>query len=191
MIRKHAAAIALLAILAVIAAGVMLREREAAEEALRRSREYEENLRLVVDAMLSGAVEAEECCNLTVQVWNNAIWQQEDDATNPYTKPEGRFVTDFNDALYNLYADPAFCAKLDDITENQRTVEAIVRRLKKPPEEHEAAHASLAECYEAYRTFTDMALNPTGSLNTFSEEFDEVDTEFVRCYRRMQFYLQD
>lgn len=130
MIRKHAAAIALLAVLAVIAAGVMLREREAAEEALRRSREYEENLRLVVDAMLSGAVEAEECCNLTVQVWNNAIWQQEDDATNPYTKPEGRFVTDFNDALYNLYADPAFCAKLDDITENQRTVEAIVRRLK-------------------------------------------------------------
>lgn len=166
-------------------------EKEAAEEAIRRSQEYEENLRLVVDIMLSGAVDAEECCNLTVQVWNNAIWEKEDDATNPYTKPERRFVTDFNDALYNLYADPEFCAKLDDIMENQRTVDSIVGVLKNPPEEYKAAYASLAECYEAYRTFTDMAVNPMGSLETFSAAFNEADTEFIRCYRGMQFYLQD
>lgn len=165
--------------------------KKAEEENARLIQEYEDNLRLVTDTMLSGAVDAENCCNLIVQVWNNAIWEKKDDATDRYTRPDGYFVEDFNDALENLFTDSEFCSQIDLIMENQRAVNKIVGKLKNPPEEYRAAYEALSECYNAYLTFTNMAINPTGSLNTFSEDFDEADTEFVHCYQKMEFYLQD
>lgn len=64
-------------------------------------------------------------------------------------------------------------------------------KLKNPPEEHKSAHESLSECYDAYLTFTGLAVNLTGSLNTFSEDFENADTEFLHCYHVMEFYVQD
>lgn len=166
-------------------------EKEVEEENARRSQEYIANLQLVTDTMLSGAVDAENCCNLIVDVWNNAIWEKEDEVTDRYTRPDGHFVEDFNDALNNLFADSEFSLQIDDIVENQRTVNSIVGRLKNPPEEYKSAYESLSKCYDAYLTFTNLAINPTGSLNTFSEDFSNADTEFIHCYHLMEFYLQD
>lgn len=166
------------------------RNREA-EKALRRSREYLENLRNAVQTMLSGAVDAESCCNLIVQVWNNAIWEKGDSETDKYTRPDGYFVTDFNDALDNLFSDSDFYAQIGSIKENQMEVDSIVGLLVNPPEEYKNAYESLAKCYDAYRRFISMAINPTGSLNSFSEDFNNIDKEFIRCYQAMDFYLQD
>lgn len=170
--------------------GYFQKNREA-ERSARRSRKYSENLRNVVQTMLIGAADAESCCNLIVQVWNNAIWEKADSETDIYTRPEGHFVTDFNDALDNLFSDPDFCAQINSIMENQETVNSIVGLLANPPEEYKSAYESLAKCYDAYRRFINMAVNPTGSLNTFSADFDDADKEFMRCYQAMDFYLQD
>lgn len=166
-------------------------EEVAAEEARRRSQEYYQNLLLVTDTMLSGAADAENCCNLIVKVWNNAIWEKEDSETDAYTKQNGHFVKDFNDALDNLFSDPAFCKQLDSIMENQNKVNSIVGELKNPPDEYETAYTALAECYDVYWTFMNVAINPTGSLETFSADFDGADAEFMHCYHVMEFYLQD
>lgn len=166
-------------------------ENRAVEKAARRSREYSENLRYAIDTMLSGAADSEDCCNLIVQVWNNAIWQKKDSVTDKYTKPDGYFVTDFNEALDNLFADSDFNTQIGSIKGNQKTVNSIIGQLKNPPEEYKAAYEALSECYDAYRTFTNMAINPTGSLNTFSADFDAADTEFIHCYHVMEFYLQE
>lgn len=199
------AVVVLVIVLIVIAIGILFhrakkvseeamrfsQEKEVAEENARRSQEYFDNLQLVTDTMLSGAVDAENSCNLIVEVWSNAIWEKEDDVTDRYTRPDGHFVEDFNDALSNLFADPEFSLQIDNIMENQRTVNSIVGRLKNPPEEHKSAYESLSECYDAYLTFTNMAINPTGSLNTFSEDFSDADTAFIHCYHLMEFYLQN
>ncbi len=166
-------------------------EMKVEEENVQRGQEYLDNLQLVTDTMLSGAIDAENCCNLIVQVWNNAIWEKEDDATDQYTRSDGHFVEDFNDALNNLFADPEFCLQIDNIMENQTIVNSIVGQMKNPPEEYKSAHESLAECYDAYLTFTGLAINPTGSLNTFSEDFNNADTEFLHCYHVMEFYIQN
>ncbi|MCM1541995.1 MAG: hypothetical protein NC121_12140 [Blautia sp.] len=160
-------------------------------EAERRKREYAENLRDVLQTMLSGAVDAENCCNLIVRVWNNAIWEKEDSETDLYTRSDGHFVKDFNDALYNLFSDSEFCEQINSILENQERVNSIVGLLADPPEEYKNAYDSLTKCYDAYRRFMNMAVNPTGSLNTFSEDFDDADNEFIRCYQAMDFYIQD
>lgn len=166
-------------------------QMKAEEENIQRGQEYLDNLQLVTDTMLAGAADAENCCNLIVQVWNNAIWEKEDDTTDQYTRPDGNFVEDFNDALNNLFADPEFGLQIDNIVENQAIVNSIVGQLKNPPEEYKSAHESLSKCYDAYLTFTGLAVNPTGSLNTFSEDFDNADKEFLHCYHVMEFYIQD
>ena len=58
--------------------------------------------------MLSGASDAESSANLIKQVWYNSIYEKQDDETDKYTKPDGYFVSDFNDALGNLYSDESF-----------------------------------------------------------------------------------
>ncbi len=172
---------------------VMIRKQQekAANEAMQRRREYAENLELATYTMLSGAADAETCCNLIQQVWHNAIWEKEDNATDKYTKPDGKFVTDFNEALDNLFSDLDFYTQINDIIENQETVRSIIKELKNPPEEYKSAYESLSECYDAYLTFTNMAINPSGSLNSFSTDFSDADSKFMHCYQVMLFYLQD
>ncbi len=80
---------------------------------------------------------------------------------------------------------------LTEIMENQKTVNTIVGQLRNPPEEYKSAYKALAECYDTYLIFTNLAVYPTGSLNSFSEDFDAADTEFIHCYHLMEFYLQD
>lgn len=168
-----------------------LSQERAAEEALLRSQEYSDNLELAVYTMLSGAADAETCCNLIQQVWSNAIWEKEDGETDRYTRPDGHFVEDFNDALDHLFADPDFIKQLDGITENQDSVNQIIKELRNPPEEYRDAYGALSEYYDAYLTFTNMAVSPTGSLDTFSKDFKEIDEQCLHCYQIMLFYLQE
>lgn len=166
-------------------------QESVAEEEKQRRREYAEKLELVINNMLLGAADAESCCNLIRQVWSNAIYEKDDDETDKYTKVNGRFVSDFNDALDNLYEDSDFQTQISDIEENQETVISIMKELQNPPEEYKTAYKSLVECYDAYLTFTNMAIYPDGSLNTFSDDFDDADTEFLHCYDTMKIYLPD
>lgn len=166
-------------------------QESVAEEEKQRRREYAEKLELVINNMLLGAADAESCCNLIRRVWSNAIYEKDDDETDKYTKVNGCFVSDFNDALDNLYEDSDFQTQISDIEENQETVISIMKELQNPPEEYKTAYKSLVECYDAYLTFTNMAIYPDGSLNTFSDDFDDADTEFLHCYDTMKIYLPD
>ena len=94
---------------------------KAAAEAQKQSEEYGANLNMAVYSMLSGASDAETCGNLIKQVWYNAIYKESDSKTNKYTKPNGYYVSDFNDALQNLFSDSSFSGQIADINSNTKT----------------------------------------------------------------------
>ena len=108
----------------------------SAEEYAQRVEEYSDNLKLATVTMLTGASDAESSANLIKQVWYNAIYEKRDDKTDKYTRPKGYFVSDFNDALGNLYADSSFSSKISNIEDNQDTVNALMKKLKNPPDEY-------------------------------------------------------
>ncbi len=166
-------------------------QEQATEEEIRRRNEYSKKLEQVTYTMLSGAADAESCCNLIRQVWSNAIYEKKDNATDKYTKPNGYFVADFNDALDNLYEDSDFQEQVNNIRENQEIVRSLIKELVNPQEEFKEAYEILVECYDTYLVFTKMAVNPSGSLNTFTDDFDDADTKFMHCYDRMGIYLPD
>lgn len=151
---------------------------------------YGENLELVSYMMLSGASDAETCGNLIKQVWYNAIYEERDSETDPYTCPNGYFVSDFNVALQNLFFDTSFSEKIKAIEENQSTVQSLMKELKDPPKKYEDAYQKLSNYYDAYVNFTNLVINPSGSLQTFSSNFNDADSEVLNCYNAMSLYLE-
>lgn len=63
--------------------------------------------------------------------------------------------------------------------------------LKKTPEEYKDAYEAISELYDAYISLTNLATDPSGSLQTFSTNFNEADSETLNCYNAMKLYLED
>lgn len=170
--------------------GNIIHQKKLAEEA-RMKEEYLEKLELASYTMLVGAAEAEDAGNLIKSVWFNSIYEESDPTTDKYTRPNGYFYDDFNDALSLLFFDDDFIVQLDTIEANQEEVAKLMKDLKNPPEEYEDAYDALKKYYEAYTNLTNLAINPSGSLTTFSENFNTADTEVLNCYNTMQLYIED
>lgn len=164
--------------------------KEAAE-AQKQSKEYSDNLNLAAYAMLSGAVDAENCGNLIKQVWYNAIYEESNSETDKYTKPHGYYVSDFNEALLNLFSDSSFNSQITSIDENKDTVNSLMKKLKNPPEEYKDAYETISELYDAYIALTNLASDPTGNLQTYSQSFSEADNEVLNCFNSLKMYLEE
>lgn len=150
---------------------------------------YGNNLEKVTSSMLDGASQAETCGNLIREVWYNAIYEERDSQTDPFTRPNGYFVSDFNDALQNLFADESFNEQINSLKDNQTAVQDLMKEMKNPPEKYEETYEVLSELYNSYFNLTNLAINPSGSLQTFSANFNEIDTEFINRYNEVMIYL--
>ena len=200
MTKKSKKIIAIVAIIAVIVAivsvvGVQAYKKQVAEkaaaEAQQASEEYASNLNLAVISMLSGASDAETCGNLIKSVWYNAIYEERDDSTDEYTRPNGYFVSDFHDALSNLFSDSSFASDISDIESNQDTVQDLMKNLKNPPEEYEDAYEAVNDMYDVYIAFTNLVTSPSGSLQTYSSNFNDADSEMLNTYNSAKVYLEN
>ena len=184
--------VALLIIVSVTAVAISeYQKKKEAKEYAQRVEEYSDNLELATFTMLSGAGDAESSANLIKQVWYNAIYEKQDDETDKYTKPDGYFVSDFNDALGNLYSDESFSRKISSIKDNQEPVGGLMKELKNPPDEYKEAYDALSVFYEAYISLTNCAIDPSGSLQTYSSSFNDADTNTLNAYKSMELYLDD
>ncbi len=151
--------------------------------------DYYSNMEKVSFAMLDGAAKAENAGNLIKSVWYNAIYEKRNSETDQYTMKKGKFVDDFNDALSELFADENFTNSIFEIETNQSQVIDLMKQLKNPPKKYEEAYSVLMAYYDNYLKMTKIVINPTGSLNTFSEDFDTYDNDTVDSYEKMKLYL--
>ena len=151
--------------------------------------EYYSNMEYVSYTMLDGADKAESAGNLIKSVWYNAIYEEKDTETDKYTMKNGKFVDDFNDALSSLFADENFVNSISEIELNQSEVTDLMKKLKNPPKKYEEAYAVLVSYYDNYIKMTKSVISPTGSLQTFSDDFHTYDTDTVNSFEKMKLYL--
>lgn len=189
------AVITVIAAATIAAIGVQMHKKnvaaKVAAEAQKQSEEYGTNLNMAAYSILSGASDAETCGNLIKQVWYNSIYEQSDSKTDKYTKPNGYYVSDFNDALKNLFLDSSFNDQIEDINDNKDTVNSLMKKLKNPPEEYKDAYESISKLYDAYLSLTNLATDPTGNLQTYSQNFNDADNETLNCYNALKMYLEE
>ena len=152
---------------------------------------YYENLESATNLMLLGATKAEESCNLIKSVWYNTIYEERDSKTDKYTRSNGySFNDDFNDSLRALFADETFQEQITSIENNQDSVSRLMKELQNPPEEYEEAYQAIKKLYDSYVELTNLAVNPSGSLQTYSNNFNSADSETVQNYEAMKLYLE-
>ncbi len=155
------------------------------------SADYSETLKSATTMMLLGASEAESAGNLIKSVWYNTIYKEWDSETDKYTRSNGYgFNSDFNDSLAALFSDSSFKSKISSIKSNQESVSDLMKTLQNPPEEHKEAYEAIKEFYDAYLELTGLAINPSGSLQTYSSNFNNADTETLNCYKAMEIYVE-
>ena len=179
------AVVAVLVLIATIFIGNNVKQKKLAEEEAQQKDTYESNLETASYSMLMGAIEAENAGNLIKKVWYNKIYNKYDSETSKYTSGASDFIA----ALSKLFAASPFKATISSIEANQKTVAGLMKKLKNPPEEYEDAYDAIKDLYDAYTKLTNLVTSPSGSLQTFSENFNAADTETVNCYQAMKMYL--
>ncbi len=181
--------ILLVLLLDVIALCVFMRMGKIKAE--READDYQVSYNRLVYDMLEGAASAEDIGNITVKVWHNVIWNTSDEETDKFTKMKtGQFHTDFNDALATLFADADYSKKCSDLAANQSQIKTEMKKILNPPKGYENAFKALEKMYNSYIKLTDEVLKCNGSLESFSDDFNENDEKFIDHYNWAELYVK-
>ena len=151
---------------------------------------YQLSFNQLTHEMLNIAADTETEGNLIIAVWHNAIWKEDDEETDKFTKNNGSFVEDFNDALNNLFNDRKFINKMSKLSEDQLKVKNEMKNMLSPPEGFENAFKALESMYNSFIRFTDIVLNCKGSLESFSNSFSDADSELINLYHAAELYTK-
>lgn len=196
--KKNIKKVTLLIVLPIIVATVVLsvgkhiQNQKAEEAAANQKAEYAANLDTVSFLMLQGASEAETAGNLIQSVWHDAIYKEQNAATYKYVRPDrSEPYVDFNTALINLFSDPDFTDTIKSIESNQESVSALMKELKNPTDEYRDAYDALKNYYNAYTVLVNLVTSPSGSLQSFTQDFHDADTKLINSFETMQVYLED
>lgn len=181
--RKIIVTIAFFVVIIVLVRGMNYFELKA------ESNYYRKNFEEISYKMLNDTADAEECGNLLRKVWYNSIFKTSDSETDSYTKKNEVFNKDFNESIDALYSDSAFSIRINGIKANQNIVNKLMIKLKNPPREWEDAYDDLKEYYNNYLTFTNLVINPSGSLQTYTSSLSKADSDIVNSYVKVKAYL--
>lgn len=155
-----------------------------AQKAIIVRNSYIGNLNLVSFSMATGAKDAEEICDLTANVWHNTVYEKIKYETMKYTlAPNGLFNSDFNTSLAKLFTDEDIKKKVKDIELNQIIVSNTMKDLKNPTLEFQKCYDTLNELFGVYMSLTELAIHPSGSLQTFTQSKSEKTDKFIGYFR--------
>ena len=65
----------------------------------------------------------------------------------------------------------------------------LMKEMKNPLEEWTDAYNDLKDYYDDYLTLTNLCTNPSGSLQTYSTNFSNADTDALNGYNKIRSYL--
>ena len=79
---------------------------------------------------------------------------------------------------------------VEEVEENKKSVNKIMKILKNPPEDWKDAYSDMKKFYDEYLYLTNLCTSPSGSLQTYSTNFSNADTNTVNWYEKVKSYLE-
>lgn len=180
--------IGFIALLAIAGIGFGMKtylDNKAREEYVMNYNQYVDDIGVLKIKMLGGAANAEKVCNLTLKVWSNAIWETFDTKTDKYVKPNGKFVSDFNEALTNMTKDQTVMNDRVALSLHIDETQEIMDKMKNPPEGLEDKYETLKEMFDMYEEFLEAAVTPSGSYKSYNENVNDLDSDFMKLYNKV------
>lgn len=156
------------------------KKAEEREQAL-----YESNFTGAVLCMWSGSYKAQEACSLIHDVWYDTIYEKDESSTRKYVSGH----SDFNDSLEALFKDKDFKEEIDDLRNSQDEVRSYMKSLTNPSDEYKQGYEALLEFYNNYITLTNLAIDPTGTLTTYTQDVNEMISTTSTNIETMKLYI--
>lgn len=180
-------------VICIIAVGISIfMKREAEQKKIDEYNTYVDNVNSACDNMLSSAASSETICNLTKSVWYNAIYKKSDKTTDKYTKNKyGNFVSDFNDALGNLFVDSDVSKKIDSIESSQNSVNELMKKLQNPSDDLRDCHDAVFELNDAYNALVTLAVDPSGNYTSYASDVNAKINDFKNKYTNLKNKIPD
>lgn len=146
--------------------------------------EYAENLDAVSRAMQEGAVEAKALGNETTYVWYSTL--QEEGVDDQPGEAYLYSTADSCEQLTLLYDAPETQRAVESIELHNAEVDELMEDLQKPPHGYREAYETTLDMYAEYTTLTALAINPSGTYASYSEQLAEAGSNMNVYCKRLQ-----
>ena len=103
-----------------------------------------------------------------------------------FAKTRG-FLLDSN----TLYSADSTVSTLNAIKENRTEVGELFKKLQNPPDSFTACYTIANDLYDTYYKLTGLAISPSGSLSSFSNDFSDYDKTFMELYDKLGLLLSE
>ena len=88
-----------------------------------------------------------------------------------------------------LFSDESFGELISKIIEGKDIVDYFMKSIQNPPEEYITEYNAILEFYDAYLELIDLAINPKGSLTSFSSNYNSAISNAYKCYEKASLYF--
>lgn len=164
--------------------------------------QYGEDLQTVADEMLDNATKTEAILDQYAAVWDHSIKSKgaipivemtaltgfEQDVVEEYfvINAAGNIPEDFSTNIHSLNAYYEGTGELEEIRNASNNIKNKMAELNDPPDEYEKAYDEVLDMYNFTEEYIEMALNPSGSLQSFNETKNQLASDIVGVYKRIE-----
>jgi len=85
-----------------------------------------------------------------------------------------------------LFSDYSFKSKVRDIEDYQQEAREFIEKLQNPPDGLETCYSTATDMYTAFLSYTNLAINPSGSLQTFNQDRGSKTDNFLDLYNKLE-----
>ena len=167
----------LIAISIFVGYSVYTNQQKAAEKT------YADNLSKAIMTINSGTSDAEYVGDLVYNVWYNSIFDKYDDDTLKY------MGTTFNKSLENLFSDADFEEKVYNLDTTKKSATHYIKLLSSPSEKYKEPYNDLKDYYASYVTLINLVSDPDGSLNSYTESYNDAKSDVESNYSPLEMYV--
>lgn len=169
--------------------------------------EYEETLRNTADDIFENSQEAESLINQYLDVWDYSIKSRgaisfdemiyvtglsEEDVREHFPEnAAGNISSDFSVNISSLHSYFESKDKFDALEKKSIEIKEQMQELKNPPSEYERAYEEVLDLYAYGEEFIGMALDPSGSLQSFTENKNNLTSDILEKNKKIEALISD
>lgn len=145
-----------------------------------KGRTYEKNANSALSYMKKTSIYSSAITDYCALTWAAAV------ENHMY---KGRYTSDFNRALSWLYADLDSAKILDTLNLYQSKLDSTIKTINEPPEKYKDVYSSIIDCYSQVSELSELAKSPKGSLMTFSQSKNELQSKIAAKLKEVEVML--
>lgn len=168
----------------------------------KKTAEYRAGLQNVADEISKNASEVEVILDKYSTVWSYSIENRSPVAINSMAEAvsleedmivkyfeinsANNVTNDFSSNIHSLKAYYEGVGQIELIKKTSDSIKSKIVDLNNPPTEYEKAYNEVLDMYSSSEEYIEMALNPSGTMQTFNENKNRLASEIVSKHKRIE-----